>query len=363
MFRSRLVPGSWLPFWRLSLFEKVILVNSLMLIVETLAGLWVTSHSLESHHYLIDTTFIVGAMIVSLGVTILLMRASFRPFFSLLQTMRAISRGETQARAVSQPTDTEIGELAQAFNRMLDRLEGSRREQAMLILQAQEEERRRVALELHDESSQNLTALLVHTEILQQSLQVLPATSLTPEAREQLRAGLQQLTQLTQGTLESIRTLALQLRPAVLDDLGLLAALRWLAEDCRERLHISVDLRLETLPANVLPPLYDITLFRVAQESLTNVARHAHATAVTIELKQEATRIILRIRDNGQGYAPHQHHAGLGIGGMRERLALLNGSLSLHSEPDQGTTVVAQLPLLTTSTESSSLPSKEESYV
>src|SRR5579859_6110715 len=107
----------WLRFvraFRLSLFEKVILVNALMLIIEALAGLWVTSHSLESHHYLIDTTFIVGAMVLSLVITILLLRASFRPLFSLLQTIRDISAGKTQARAANQSTDTEIGELAQA---------------------------------------------------------------------------------------------------------------------------------------------------------------------------------------------------------------------------------------------------------
>ena len=356
MLRAKGIPGSQTPFGRVSLFEKVILVNALMLIVETLAGLWVTSHSLESHHYLIDTTFIVGAMILSLGITFLLLRASFRPLFSLLQTIREISAGQTQARAANQPTDTEIGELAQAFNRMLDRLENTRREQAMLILQAQEEERHRVALELHDESSQNLTALLVHTEILQQSLQAFPATSLTSEAREQLRAGLQQLTQLTQGTLESIRALALQLRPAILDDLGLLAALRWLAEDCRDRLHILVNLRLEPPPGRIYPPLYEITLFRVAQESLTNVARHARATSVTIELSQDTACICLRIRDDGQGYEIAERRAGLGIGGMQERLSLLNGSLRLYSEPGQGTTVTAELPLPDAST------SKDESY-
>lgn len=337
--------GSWAPFWRLSLFEKVILVNALMLVVEALAGLWVTSHSLESHHYVIDTAFIIGAMVLSLGITILLLRASFRPLFSLLQTIRAISAGKTQARAAHQPTDTEIGELAQAFNRMLDRLEETRREQTVLILQAQEEERRRIALELHDESSQNLTALLVHAEILQQSLQALPVKAVAPEAREQLRAGLQQLTQLTHGTLESIRTLALQLRPAVLDDLGLLAALRWLAEDCRERLHLSVDLQLAPLPAASLPPLYETTFFRVAQESLTNVARHAHASAVMIELASTATQVTLRIQDNGQGYAAAPRSAGLGVRGMRERLELLNGSLELRTEPGQGTTVLATLPL------------------
>lgn len=348
------------PFWRFSLFEKVILVNALVLIIEALAGLWVTSHSLESHHYLIDTTFIVGAMILSLGMTILLLRASFRPLFSLLQTIREISAGDTRARAANQPTDTEIGELAEAFNRMLDRLESARREQAILILQAQEEERRRVALELHDESSQNLTALLVHTEILQQSLAALPAAALTSEARDQVRAGLQQLTRLTQTTLESIRALALQLRPAVLDDLGLLSALRWLAEDCRERLHLSVDLRLDALSGVPYPPLYEITLFRVAQESLTNVARHAQADAVSIELTQSATQVVLRVHDNGQGYSGEQRRTGLGIGGMRERLALLNGSLSLRSEPGQGTTVLAQLPLPAGQPE---LPTKqEESY-
>lgn len=343
--RAKGGPGLREPFWHLSLFEKVILVNTLMLVVETLTGLWVTSHNLEIHHYVIDTAFIIGAMIVSLGITILLLRASFRPLFSLLQTIREISAGKIHARASAQPTDTEIGEMAQAFNHMLDRLETTRREQTTLILQAQEEERRRVALELHDESSQNLTALLVHTEILQQSLQVLPATALTEEVREQLRTGLQQLTQLTQGTLESIRTLALQLRPAVLDDLGLLAALRWLAEDYRERLHVNVDLQLAPLPDRGYPLLYEITLFRVAQESLTNVARHAHASAVRIELTQDATRVRLSVHDNGQGYESVQKRTGLGIGGMRERLALLNGALELYSKPGQGTTIIATLPL------------------
>jgi two-component system sensor histidine kinase UhpB len=350
----------WRPTWRLSLFEKVILANTLMLIGEALAGLWVTSHSLESHHYLIDTTFIVGATVVTLALNILLLRASFRPLFSLLQTIRAISAGRTHLRATGMPSSTEIGELAQAFNGMLDRLEAARRAQAILILQAQEEERRRVALELHDESSQNLTALLVHTEILQQSLQALPAASLSAEAREQLCAGLQQLTRLAQRTLESIRTLSLQLRPAVLDDLGLHAALRWLAEDCRERLHIGVDLHLEPQTGDraqrAYSQLYETTLFRVAQESLTNVARHAQATHVSIELLEDEETVSLRIHDNGQGYQAARQPSGLGIRGMRERVALLNGTFNLTSEPGGGTTVEVVLPVPAEKT-------KDEMYV
>lgn len=348
MSSSKRRSASWIVSWRLSLFEKVIFVNTLMLIGEALAGLWVTSHSLESHHYLIDTAFIVAATVISLLINILLLRASFRPLFQLLQTIRAISSGKTETRAENPLTDTEIGELALAFNRMLDRLETTRREQALLVLQAQEEERRRVALELHDESSQNLTALLIHTEILQQTLLAFPAPALTTEARVQLRSGLQQLTGLTQQTLESLRTLALQLRPGILDDLGLHAALRWLAEDAHQRLHLTADLSLEPLtdtgPTRVYPSLYETTLFRVAQESLTNVARHAQATHVSIELKQNEQGVSLRISDNGQGYETSQLHSGLGTTGMQERVSLLNGTFHLSSEPGKGTVVEAMLP-------------------
>ena len=336
---------------QLSLFEKVILANSLMLIGEALVGLWVTSHGLEAHHYLIDTSFIVLATLLSLLVNVVLLRASFRPLFSLLRTIRAVSTGDTHLRASDMPADSEIGELARAFNSMLDRLEAARRERAMLILQAQEEERRRLALELHDESSQNLTALLIHTEILSQSLQALPDTTIERDAREQLRRGLQQMNYLTQETLEKIRTLALQLRPSVLDDLGLPAALRWLAEDIRLRLQLPVELDLEPVEASIrqqsLTALYETTLFRIAQESLTNAARHGHAQHLSLSLKQEQRAVRLQVRDDGCGFDPSSKHTGLGIAGMRERAASLGGKVMIVSVPGQGTAVEACLPLPT----------------
>ena len=131
---SKQSPGLSKPFWRLSLFENVLLINVLMLICEALAGLWVTSHSLESHHYVIDTAFIITATVLSLCTNIVLLRASFRPLFTLLSTIRAISAGNTEIRATSLPLDSEIGELAHAFNQMLDRLEQTRRDQALLIM-------------------------------------------------------------------------------------------------------------------------------------------------------------------------------------------------------------------------------------
>jgi two-component system sensor histidine kinase UhpB len=327
----------------------VILANSLMLIGEALAALWVTSHTLETHHYLIDTGFLVLATVISLAINIVLLRTSFRPLFRLFSTIRAISAGDTHARALVLSADSEIGELAQAFNTMLDRLEALRREQELVIFQAQEEERRRLARELHDEASQNLTALLVHTEVLRHSLQALPEASVTSEARDQLQAGLSSLTGLMQTTLESIRVLALQLRPAVLDDLGLAAAFRWLAEDARQRLRLTVDLHLEGIAnasaGHALPSIYETALFRIAQESLTNVARHAQAQRVALSLVQDRHGVHLLVRDDGCGYDPARQQGGLGIFGMRERAALLGGTITIQSKAGQGTVVEMNVPL------------------
>ena len=351
MYRVFRVYAKPLQHLKLSLFEKVILANSLMLIGIALVGLWVTSHNLEAHHYLIDTSFIVFATLLGLMINVTLMRASFRPLFGLLHTMRKVSAGDTHTRAKVTPVDTEIGELAQAFNSMLDRLEQARKEQAMLILQAQEEERRRLALELHDESSQNLSALLIHTEILNQSLRTIPEPVTNQAIFEQLREGLQQLNRLIQKTLDNIRTLAQQLRPSVLDDLGLQSALRWLAEDSRERLQLPVEVRLEhvedTIRTRKQAALYETTLFRIAQESLTNVARHAQAQYAWLSLTQEQNSISLQVRDDGCGFDPLQKHAGLGIAGMRERATLLEGTLTIISQPGEGTTVEVCLPLPT----------------
>ncbi len=333
--------------WHLSLFEKVILVNSLMLIGEALAGLWVTSHNLESHHYLIDTSFIILATLLTLFTNIFLMRISFRPLFGLLSTIRAISAGSTQARAPLSPTDTEINELAQSFNTMLDRLEEARLERTALILQAQEDERRRIALELHDEAGQNLTALLVHTELLHQSFQMLPQIARTEDTHKHIEEGLLQMTRLTQHTLENIRVLAQQLRPSVLDDLGLLAAFRWLVADSAERLHITIDLSTEGIRNGVrnLPSDYETALFRIAQESLTNIARHAQTHYATLTLRQDAHQISLQIQDHGRGCNPEQLHKGRGIFGMHERATLTGGTLTIDTYPGRGTTIRAILPL------------------
>lgn len=331
--------------WKLSLFEKVILVNSIMLVVESLAGLWITSHHIESQHYLIDTSFIVTATFFTLFTNIFLLRASFRPFFHLLVTIRSITKGNTGARAAVKDSTTEIGELALAFNGMLDRLEEARREQTRLILQAQEKEQRRIALELHDEAGQNLTALLVHIEILNQQLS---EVALAPETLQLLGKEMQQLNTLTQCTLESIRALSQQLRPGVLDDLGLLSAFRWLAEDSRQRLNLQVELDIIGFEATMprLPAQHETALFRIAQECLTNIVRHARTQQAWISLKRDQQHVSVLVRDVGSGFdaALIQMHSGMV--GMRERAESLQGRFNIHSQPGEGTNIEACLPLL-----------------
>ena len=310
--------------------------------------MWVTSHHLEAQHYLIDTLFLVLATLFTLGSNIFLLRASFQPLFHLLHTMREVSAGKTLARASTSQSAWEISELARAFNSMLDRLELARRERTMLILQAQEDERRRIGMELHDEAGQNLTALLIHAEILSQSFQALTQAGITEKASKQLTTELQQLTKLTQITLENIRVLAQQLRPSVLDDLGLLAAFRWLVEDSGQRLHLDVTLEIQELD-DILPSLpeaYETALFRIAQESLTNIARHAHAEHVLMTLSYQQQTLYLTIHDNGQGYNREEQREGMGILGMRERATALGGTLAISSQIQCGTTVQAALPLL-----------------
>ena len=142
--------------------------------------------------------------------------------------------------------------------------------------------------------------------------------------------------------------LALQLRPGVLDDLGLVEALRWLAEDGRQRLKLAVDLQMDDAGQPSLerhiPDLHETVLFRIAQESLTNAVLNAHTQYVSIALQQEQESIRLRIQDDGCGYDTSKVCTGLGILGMCERTATVGGTLTITSHPGQGTTAEALLP-------------------
>jgi two-component system, NarL family, sensor histidine kinase UhpB len=346
---ARTSAAHWLH--RLSTFEKVIVANSVIIVLDTVAGWWITQHNPEVYHYLIDTAFIALAAFAGLFINFLLLRAAFAPLHGLLATIRAIHDGDLEARVSEREQDADVLVLARAFNAMLDQLDRTRNESAARVLRAQENERRRLALELHDQTGQSLTALALHAEAIAHGL----ANETGANAR-QARQQAERLSALAQQTLTEVQALSRQLRPAMLDDLGLGAALRWLAEDARQRLGIAVRVVVRT--TDRLPSDYDTALFRIVQECLTNAVRHGNATQAACLLRQSGDRVTLMIADNGRGFdlvtqrslwVDQPGSGGSGLEGMQLRIRPLAGTLTLRTQPGHGCCVRVVLPLPTPS--------------
>jgi signal transduction histidine kinase len=216
------------------------------------------------------------------------------------------------------------------------RAEAERRDLIRRLITAEDEERRRIARELHDETGQSLTALLV-------GLRAIEEQAITLD----VKAAAQRLRGVAARTVDDVGRLARGLHPSVLDDLGFVAAARRHVSDYATSFGIAVDLRLEGIASLGLNPAVQTTLYRVLQEALTNVARYAQARAVTVEVGFDGTTLELVVRDDGVGFdaaAVGVQSPGLGLHGIRERAALLGGSVAITSSPGHGTTVHARIP-------------------
>jgi signal transduction histidine kinase len=201
-------------------------------------------------------------------------------------------------------------------------------------LAAQEAERRRLALELHDQTGQALTSVLLGLRAVEEA-----------KSEEELRAGASALRDLVVGTLQDVRRLAVELRPKALDDFGLAAALDRLAGGFGDQTGIGVQLETRLGDAR-LPGEVETALYRIVQESLTNVVKHAGASSVSIVVTRGDGRVTAVIEDDGRGFTHEADEAeGIGLGGMRERAELLDGRLAVESSPGVGTTVKAEIPL------------------
>ena len=204
------------------------------------------------------------------------------------------------------------------------------------VMSAEDEERRRIARELHDETGQSLTALSV-------GLRAIADSAVVPDVR---RIALQ-LRDVAAQTVDDVRRLARGLHPAVLDDQGLAAAARGYVGGYVQSFGTEVDFVAGELDAPRLAPLAAATMYRILQETLTNVARHAGAKKVSVELKRDESALALLVRDDGVGFDVSRANdavSGLGLHGMRERVALLGGSIQIESKPGEGTVVRARVP-------------------
>jgi len=272
---------------------------------------------------------LAGAVLMLASYWVLLRRV-LEPVERLTGLMERIDPLAPGQRIDFDTSETEVAALAGAFNGMLDRLEGERRESARRALAAQEDERRRIARELHDEIGQVLTGLVLRSETL--------ARRSPPEMRKDL----EDLREAARHGAEDVRTIARRLRPEALDELGLQSALLALCTEVADHADLTVTRNLERDLA--LDSEQELVIYRVAQESITNVVRHARAERVDVSLRRERGGVLLSVRDDGVGLPDGANRAATGILGMRERALLVGAELSVVPIEPTGTEVQLYIP-------------------
>jgi signal transduction histidine kinase len=280
------------------------------------------------------------ALGTSLVVNLALVYVALRPLSNLEDAAARVSAGDLDARvAPSMLADRDIARVGTTLNTLLDRLTEDRarvRRLAAQVISAQDEERARVARELHDSTAQILTAVMLQ---------------LGAAARESESATLNDriatMRELTADALEEVRSLSHTMHPRILDDLGLAAALEWLGRQTRSQTSLDVRVSVAAVDAQIPAPLASV-LYRVAQEALRNAVRHADARGVALQLRRGPEAAVLEVSDDGRGFdvkSAEERRPGMGLFSMRERVALVNGKLVVTSARGRGTRVVATVPL------------------
>ena len=277
----------------------------------------------------------LALVVVALALALVRERRRLRPLEDLVEAMEKVDLSRPRPllpASIDGVGETEeVARIESAFLRMMRRLEAERRRAGSAALHAQEEERARVARDLHDEVNQSLTGLLLRLEAAREA------------APPQLESELAETKALANQAMGELLSLARQLRPTALDDLGLVAALEGQTEQLR-RGEIDAVLDAEG-DFSDLGEDAQLVVYRVAQEALSNAARHSDAKRVEVHLRNtEAGGVLLEVSDNGLGFAFDESERGLGIGGMRERALLIGADLAIESRPDKGTTVRLTVP-------------------
>lgn len=337
---------------RLPLFYKVLIANSAIVLVGALAGTAITTRVAQARipgmmDLPLATCFAVAGIALTFLLNALVLRAAFAPLARLKDVARRIQQGDLSVRAEPSPlADAEIAQFASTLNSILDDVQHYQEQMRALsgrVIRAQEEERQRIARELHDDTGQVLTLLLIRLKLLESQ----PGADAMHEQIAELRG-------LVSGAIDQVRQLALNLRPPSIDQLGLVPALRSLATTFTANTHIPVRLDLPRESAR-LTPEQTVAVYRIAQEALTNSAKHAGATEIEMAVAVQGDRLQLSVRDNGRGFnqgavnkAPRkgaESGPGVGLFGMEERARLIGGTLHIASRPGSGTRVTLALPL------------------
>jgi two-component system sensor histidine kinase UhpB len=327
---------------RKNLLTQVLVVNLLLMVAAVFAASVAANPTFDLGGHP-EMALVLGlAVALTILANVFMLQRRFRPLERLVDEMERADlsrpRANLEAASDGRSDPEEVARLQLAFRRMLDRLEAERRSSSSAALAAQEQERARVARDLHDEVNQSLTALLLRLEAAR------------VKAPAELAHELAETKALANQAMEELLMLARQLRPTALDDLGLKAALAGHVKELGRLGGIKASFEAQgdfsDLPADV-----QLVVYRVAQEALSNAARHSGAEIVKVRvLRQrspsgEGDWVELTVGDDGSGFTFDQAARGLGITGMRERALLVGGDVEVESRPNDGTRVTLRVPL------------------
>jgi two-component system sensor histidine kinase UhpB len=313
---------------RSSLYVRVVAVNGTILLAGLLLLVW-TPVTVSAPVSVRQAIVLIAAVVVLALADAALLKVSFTGLAALARRMQTLDVLRPRER-LPEMGGAEARTLITGFNTMLDRLEAERRASTRRTLATLEDERLRISRELHDEIGQRLTGVL------------LQLCRIRDEASDAMRPRVVAVQEEARAVMDEIGTLAWRIRPAILDDLGLLSALRALTD----ALGGQGAPRIDTVLPNRLPMMSEeaeLAIYRIAQEALTNAVRHAGATTITVGIRLDPTDLVLQVADNG--YRPSEAGAdGPGLRGMRERALLIGGRLSLQANPPHGLRIELTVP-------------------
>jgi two-component system sensor histidine kinase UhpB len=309
-------------FWRVFAVNGGVLATVAVLLI-------VTPVQISAPIKLEQALIIVVGLAITLAANAVLLRQTVAPLGRLarrMETVDLLRRGQR----IDVHRGDEVGRVVQAFNRMLDRLESERQQSGRRVLAAQEAERIGIARDLHDEVGQLLTGVLLHLNSIADA---------APSQRDEIDAAKRTV----RLALDEVRRISSELRPEMLEHLGLASALTELSTTFARVSGLHVKRRFDTALPKLFPDA-ELAVYRIAQESLTNVARHAAATEVTISLERGSDSVILSVSDNGRGFdGPPQEHGGLRS--MRERALLIDAALAVKPGRRGGVDVRLEVPV------------------
>jgi two-component system sensor histidine kinase UhpB len=331
---------------RLPILYRIAIGNGLIILLGAVGGTLITRHlAREAADLSLILMFAGMGIILTAIINYWIIKTALQPLYQLRQLVDRVQAGQTMAHSdLLRETDPDVNQLAEALNSLVQQLEDRNLKLRALserAINAQEDERRRIARGLHDDTAQALSMLIIHLERLEHSI---------PPDDGQLKERLETARQLATRTLKDLRQVVLGLRPTILDDLGLVAAIRWYARSTLEpngiRVEFEVSDQIQTLPARV-----ETTLFRIAQEAISNIVRHAETESAVVTLRYDEHSACLWVTDQGRGFDVVQTSdralelRRLGLLGIQERAELVGGAVMVDSTPGQGTRLRVCVPL------------------